>query len=44
MGHVLNDKKEGEKQVTTFYQDWKECACIDVDGEGPRGRHSKDIM
>jgi hypothetical protein len=43
MGHVLSNQKEGEKQVTPPTKKQKGCVCTDAVGEGPNGRHSKDL-
>jgi hypothetical protein len=41
---VLGDQHEGEKQALTPVEERMGCTCTNTAGEGPNGRHSKDLM
>jgi hypothetical protein len=40
---VLDDKKEGKKQIVVPTKEQKGCAHTNMVGEGPNGRCSKDL-
>ncbi len=43
-GHALGDQEESKKQATHFSEEQKGCTCTNAVGEGPNGKHSKDLM
>jgi len=42
--HVSSDQQEGEKQAPPPIKEQMGCTCTNMIGEGPNGKHSKDLM